>query len=460
MINRPIHWNIKGKDANIVLKDANVNIPIYSSNYEDIFIDRDIITALSDNLDRMHKIFYSEDKELSDSLIREIHLDYMPDNDTYYIGFDYEKMFKNILSKLAVNDDLIKKLKLPSKIQSEKDYYKCFYEIERIIYSEKQLREKYPVEVPNTILTDDILTRILNYLGTILKDLQTINNLIENATKTQLKEEQEFSDRKKDIAIKNHNYISWKNLMLYTSIEALHMFDKNKDIKYYRYAKNYYSNVSKERNGSYPKGMIIDGKYYHCDFSDYNVEFLNIRKNNFPEILTRLDIEDKDFISIRPNKKRGNSLKGTIKYGIVTSKKIDYTKINPSLGRKITYYKGLAGKTQGIIKFVNDKDYIGYVLDNNYVVFDKFYEVSRDNKAKPASKGALYIVSLDVLDKCNYDRKKLKEYIDKNHDNKAFRYIHNDNDSYKERLDEALNLRDRSRIKYKGLKLKIENKNN
>ena len=245
--------------------------------------------------------------------------------------------------------------------------------------------------------------------------------------------------------------------MLYTSIEALHMFDKNKDIKYYRYAKNYYNNVSKERNGSYPKGMIIDGKYYHCDFSDYNTEFLNIRKNNFPEILTRLDIEDKDFISIRPNKKRGNNLKGIIKHGIITSKKIDYTKINPSLGRKITYYKGLVGKTQGIIKFVNDNDYIGYILDNNYVIFDKFYKVSKNSKvANPATEGALYVVSLDILNKCKYDKKLLKEYIDNHHDNKAFRYIHNNSDSYQERINETINLRDRSKIKYKGLKLQLE----
>lgn len=459
MLNKQIHWKIKGKDANAVLKDTDVKMPIHSSNYEEIFIDRDIISVLNNSIDIFYKIFHNDDKKLEHSLMSEIHLSYIPDGENYYIGFDYQDMFSRILSKLAVEPTLIKDLKLPKEIKSMKDYYKCFIEINRIVGMEKILRKTYPVEVPDVIMTDDILNKLIDNLGTVLKGLQDADDVIKKATDMQLEEEKELSEGTKDIAINKHDHISWKNLMFYTSIKALHLFNETKDIKYYRYAKNYYNNATKNRNASFPKGLTVDGKYYHCDFSDFNSEFLSIRKNNFPELLVRLGIEDKDVIVVRKNIKRGKGLKGIIKHGSVTDKKIDYTRINASLGRKITYYQGLVGRTQGIISAL-DKDYIGYVLDNNYVVFDKFYEVSRDNKAKPASKGALYIVSLDVLDKCNYDRKKLKEYIDKNHDNKAFRYIHNDNDSYKERLDEALNLRDRSRIKYKGLKLKIENKNN
>lgn len=458
MINREIHWKIKGKDANVALPGMDVKIPIYSANYNEIFEDRDIIASL----DYVHEIFYdvfkSDDKELMNSLMSEIHLSYIPDNGEYHIGFDYQEMFENILSKLAVEDLFIENMKLPKEMQSIKDNYNFFMILQDTIYQDKKLRLNYPVELPDTIMTDDILDKMLNKLGILLRGLHCSERLINTATRLQLEEEKEFEEGKRDTAIRYHDYISWKNLMYYTSIKALHIFDETKDPRYYRYAKNYYNNVSRSRNASYPCGMDVDGKFYHYDFSKFNSEFLSVRKRNFSELLVRLNIEDKNVVKVRPNLKRGSNLRAIIVKPSISSKKTDYTKINPSLGRKISFYKGLSSKTKGIIPGLGkDQDYIGYVFDNDYVVFDKFYEVD-ENGASPAKDAAIYVASLDILDRCDYDRKKLRQYIDKHNDSKAFRFIHTENDSYQAKIKEVMNLRNRSRLKYKRLELRNENK--
>ena len=148
MENKRVHWKIHGKDSITVLEGAEVIIPINSSNYEDIFIDRDIINALYINRDNFYKVFRSEDTELNRSLITEIHLNYIPKNGTYYFGFDYKDMFERILHTLAVEDELILNMKLPNKIESTEEFYNFIDEIKRTILLEKTLRSEYPQEIP------------------------------------------------------------------------------------------------------------------------------------------------------------------------------------------------------------------------------------------------------------------------------------------------------------------------
>ena len=113
---------------------------------------------------------------------------------------------------------------------------------------------------------------------------------------------------------------------------------------------------------------------------------------------------------------------------------------------------------QGIINgFDNDTDYIGYVLPNNYVVFDKFYEVSKDgSKVVPCYGARVYIVTLDVLEDCKRDKTKISDYMKKNHDYKVRRFNHTEVDSYQDRVNDTLDYHDISLVKFKDLRLKYE----
>ena len=251
--------------------------------------------------------------------------------------------------------------------------------------------------------------------------------------------------------------------MYYTACKALDEFVLTGDIAYYRYAKNYYKNVAMNPNVEYPKGITVTGTDYDHGHAVFNGRFLAIQSHCFPPHLVRLDVEEKERITRRETLKTGKGMVGTIPSSTPKKyKKLDYSKINESLGRKIKYYKGLNARCQGVIDGLKgDTDYIGFVLDNNYVVFDKFYETSKDGtKVNPAYGNRVYIATLDVLEACNYDKSKIRDYIDKNHDYKALKYNHTWNESYQFKVDRVLRFHDVSTIKFKELKLKNEKKQN
>ena len=106
-----------------------------------------------------------------------------------------------------------------------------------------------------------------------------------------------------------------------------------------------------------------------------------------------------------------------------------------------------------------DTNYYGFVLNNNYIIYEKFYEKSKDGTNKPAKDSAIYVVTIDVAISCDFDSSKIRKYIEKNHDYKAFRLYHNDTESYQKRVEEVLDYSDISTIKYKELKL-LNEKNN
>ena len=385
----------------------------------------------------------------------------MPKEGMYYIGYNYKEIFTNLLSKLGIEKEIIEGMDLPDGITNTEEAHKYITEIETAINKDKNLKEQYPFEV-----TDDnfeinrLLEAFTSNIKPMITTLVATEYSIKKAVDTQLEEEKVFRTNHKDLKnIKNKN-VSWKNLMYYTAVKSLLEFVKTGNMDYYRYAKNYYKNVSTNINAEKPKAMQINRNYFDCNHRSFNDWFEAVRKYNFPEILVKLDIEEKETVTVRKTLKNGKGMRGKIT-GESKKQTIDYTKVSKTLERKITFYKGLKGKVQGIIDgFETDTDYIGYVLDNNYVIFDKFYEVSKDGtKINPAYGNRVYIVTLDVLEACGRDRSKIREYIKKNHDYKAFNYNHTDTDSYQERIKEVVDFCDISTIKFKELKLRLKNEN-
>jgi hypothetical protein len=189
--------------------------------------------------------------------------------------------------------------------------------------------------------------------------------------------------------------------------------------------------------------------------------------NNTRKLYSSLDMQlgldtiDVVYCSLKDGEE--NTTKGVSKKSN-KKQKITEAELSKRSRRKITYYKGLvsSGKIKCAIKepIKDDLNYRGFVFENNYVVFDKFYEVSKSNKIVPAYGSAVYVTSLDVAIQCDFDRAKIREYISKNHNYKAIRFFHNDTDSYQDRINEVQEYEDISFIKFKELKLLNENKQN
>lgn len=463
MIDKYFEWNIDGVQANTILDGAKVKIDINKQDYKDIFINKELVKLLIKNDEYIRMVFDSENKIITDSICHEFHLSYLTNDNSYYLGFDYKQIFTNVLSKLGVDGVLLSSMKLPNKITNKEEFYSFIDTIERTINKDTIIKNELPFEVTNDgFIKNDLIEKLSINLKDMLKSLVSVEHQIKKAIDAQTNEEKNLRNQHKALYKSKENHINWKNLMYYTSIKAIDEFKYNNDLNYYRYAKNYYKNVSTNPKAEMPNGIYVDGDFYDCHYILFNKRFLAIRNHMFPEILIRLNIEDKDTITVRKVLKNGKGMKGAINPDNPKEyKKIDYSRINETLGRKIKFYQGLSGKVQGIINGLDtDTDYIGYVFDNNYVVFDKFYDVSKDGtKAVPSYGAGVYVVTLDVLEDCERDRSKIRKYIRENHNYKAFKFNHNDTDSYQEKIKKVSEYEDVSITKFKELKLKnYENK--
>ena len=112
------------------------------------------------------------------------------------------------------------------------------------------------------------------------------------------------------------------------------------------------------------------------------------------------------------------------------------------------------------IKGKNDLfGYYGFVLKNNYIVFDKFYTISEtDNTIKPVSNEAIYILPIDLFMKLEGSKQKMMKYIRHNKNGYIKRIYHNNKYSYREKVMDFISKEDVSYLKHDSF-LNIYSKN-
>lgn len=455
MIDKYFSWNIDGVQANTVLEGAEIEVPIDSRNYSDIFTNKDIVKELQvTDYCAIGQTKYNN-TNIHKMITKEIKLSYFIKNGKYRIGYNYNKIFNNILKNLGGTGNIdIKDIDKHGNIENYNKFILKFRRELAITYNVRGY------DGLNNAAFDKVFDNLYKNCNFIIDSLLETEEMLNYFIGRQICEEKRLRDAHHDLKFGKEKHISWKNLMNYTAIKALHEFDKTDDIRYYRYAKNYYKNLGCNPTAESPKSMYVDGIYYTYSHNMFNAEFKNIQGLKFQPILVQLNVEDKENIAVSRTLKKGKGLKATISDDPKPTKKADSEKIKKSLERKIKFYKGLSSKTQGIISdaFSADTDYIGYVLPNNYVVLDKFYDISKDGtKIVPSYGARVYIVTLDVYEACDRDRSKISDYIKKNHDYKAMRFNHNDTDSYQKEVIKVLGMDDISFTNFKEYKLKYKN---
>ena len=462
MIDKYISWNIDGIQANTVLEGAEVNIPIDKKNLSKIIIDEALMGNIKCFNTCIENLFKSKNVELSKDIINEFKLSYMVNsfNKEYYIGFDFNTIFNNILRRLKME----KRIKIRSNVIDYSNKTDLIEEIQREINFQCKIKKYDNVGLWKKEEMKIIFDLYVN-INSIIDVMISLENLINERIGIQIDIERQYRNNKKALSTinKEDKSISWKDLMFYTSIMALDVFEKTNDIKYYNYAKNYYLNVSRDNKTEYPCSMKINGNFYDYQFLAFNRKFMNNTRKLYSSLDMQLGLDTIDVVYCSLKDGEENTTKGVSKKSN-KKQKITEAELSKRSRRKITYYKGLvsSGKIKCAIKepIKDDLNYRGFVFENNYVVFDKFYEVSKSNKIVPAYGSAVYVTSLDIAVQCDFDRAKIREYISKNHDYKAFRFFHNDTDSYQDKINEVQEYEDISFIKFKELKLLNENKQN
>ena len=259
--------------------------------------------------------------------------------------------------------------------------------------------------------------------------------------------------------------VVWKNLLLYIAVCSLHKFYETGDINYYRLAKTYYTYISEPRKAEFPKELAINGKKYN--YLTFNTEFEQIRDLSFPKIDIKLQIEDLEQVVTfaLPSKEKpqiGHLNANNSSKNISQNEYLEEQKRLNILDRKLKFYPKLRSVTLGTIKVIEkDKDYFGYVLNNNYIIFEKFYKTSKNkDELKPCKETAIYAVTIDTAVKCEFDLKRMREYISKIKNKKlGQRLYHTDSNSYQEKIMKIAKYPNISSVSYSDLKKLTLNNN-
>lgn len=468
MLDRVINWDLDGNQSLTLIDACDINIPINRDNYEDIFTKachdvefRDRIILYENRLKNIFDTANNKKNGLGKRIASKITLSFQPDlkNNRFFIGYSIPSIINNIFREMNIKTDY-----RDINFNDKEDVIKFKKHIEDELYFQLEVESIYSDSKTSNRYKN--LEKFKDNYSYIIDVLNNVNQYLNRIIYYQIGEEQFLRENHRRLKenIKNPAVI-WKNLLLYVAVNSLHQFYETGDINYYRLAKTYYTYISEPNKAEYPKDITINGKRYN--YSTFNTEFEYIRDLSFPKLDIKLQIEDLPQVvtfaypgkiepqidQIHPNNKTKNVsqdqyLEEQKRYGI--------------LDRKLKFYPKLRSVTLGTIKVIEkDKDYFGYVLNNNYIIFEKFYETGKNKGTmKPCKENAIYVVTIDTAIKCDFDLKKMKEYIAKTKNKKlGQRLYHTNKNSYQEKLMEVATYPNISSVSYSDLK-KLTLRNN
>ena len=81
----------------------------------------------------------------------------------------------------------------------------------------------------------------------------------------------------------------------------------------------------------------------------------------------------------------------------------------------------------------NRAGYVGFILDNDYIILDKFFRRTLNGALVPASESAVYSLPLDLYDKLGRNSQNMRQYIEEHKGDKVKlvrRNYHTTLDSY------------------------------
>ncbi len=452
MSREKINWKVEEKDVLEFTAPINIEIPIDKGQYGYIFkgtsinnlSPKDYLKKLE--LEIIDKLFTRDEHSLYKRMLNsKISLSYIPDfkNNKWYIGYSPIYIINNIFDILDIDEqidyiDYCDKTKIKKAIRN----------IKLTLFNAKLdiLRDKYKENKAKFI--DDVIDGVDKIF--LLTDY--------------------------DIQKKLEGKIRYKNLLHYLSVKSLDLLDSTNDIRYSVIPKEYYDEVSSIKKAEYPNQLYMEDRVYSYNYDTFNKRFKTLF-TRYPIIfeqeigISKINIIDK-FDIIKKDRFTDEISSVYVKYKIKKNRKGKQAKnkkeLDDMLENKMLFYRELIkmkdeNNENIVISPIKGKNdlfgYYGFVLKNNYIVFDKFYTISEtDNTIKPVSNEAIYILPIDLFMKLEGSKQKMMKYIRHNKNGYIKRIYHNNKYSYREKVMDFISKEDVSYLKHDSF-LNIYSKN-
>lgn len=241
----------------------------------------------------------------------------------------------------------------------------------------------------------------------------------------------------KDINIEDYikDKIEAKDMMYYIAIESLNSLNYcNRDV-YGIFPYFYYKNVSEGSYVAYPHGVVVGNIAY-----DYTYSFFNKRVNYFLENTNLLEkgkdryngIYDINFELVKKGtteKIRESFTKKLNDNPYIDERLLNQYKIKEQFFSNYDHKLELRGtnKLTG---------YYGYVLNNDYIVFDKILHGHKALTKQAIYGYALYRLPADKLEITNRSKSEIIKYIKNNKDSGVARLTHDKDNKYLKKLEQ------------------------
>ena len=443
MAREPINWKVEEIDVKEFIKPINIEIPINKWQYSYILDNKTNDDTLKLNLKQLENYMigkiYKEDTKYKKIVGKYFSLSYIPDfkNNNWKLGYSPIKIINGIFEVLNINEKL-----------------------EYIDYSDKKILDRAKNRVMLILIEEQLTT--LRETATTSKEkhdklirLEFIENTMKNVDNI-------FNLYDYEIENKIKNQLVYKNLLYYLSVKSLDILDETDDINYAYIPKTYYDEVTSKKKAEYPRQLYMDdGSIYSYNYETFNKRFNKVLFR-YPSLFEKeLGLEEINVLDNFMVLKSDDFIEDVANEYNCYLKRKDYTKtdneLNEMLINKINFYKELLSLTNekgekivvSTVKGIHQlNDYYGFVLNNNYIVLDKFFTITKkDNEIKPSSDEALFSMPLDLYIELEGSKRKIKEYVKKHPNSNVKRMYHMKKHSYRDKILKVTEKEDISTVK-------------
>ncbi len=475
-------------DKNRVLNfisPANIEIPISKADYNYFIIDkeyRDMVHSFEEEICSIYDGCYLK-KKFKDKL----HISLLPDflggniSERYFIGYSPKEIVNSIFSILGVNPNYANFDNM--KYDQIINYYENAMRVKQVLKTYISLIE----QAISRDLKEQAIAETYGDLGGTLTLQSQIENRQEKLkfAKASYDNVDHIFDLYTDRRLSNHNtpdgengHILWRNLAYLLAINSLKMYNRTKDNAYLVYPYKLYEKCTKpDSKGDqmlFCNALLVDDidsgmqVKFDAEFIAFNNLCEKIFTNNPLAIEFLLDYQDNNFITVCDTLKPDELLLNGDKFAKFLDYKVSKTRVEDQGKEKETKQTKLFAEKQFFTKvhfysynsdfsnhvlcrtYVNEKNetgYVGFILDNDYIVFDKFYKERKDGTCEPVMNSAVYVVPIDLFVKLHGSTTAMRLYYANSKDGKIIRLIHDRYDSYTKGLIDIANRPSGSSIK-------------
>ena len=433
MAREKINWKVEENDVKEITEPLNIEIPIDRWQYSYIFqknkiknkkgeeiLVSDFIKSIErDTVNGLYKgTEYNAYKRI---LYSKLSLSFIPDfkNKNWIIGYSPVEMINSIFETLNINErlDYI-------DYSNEKEIKKVKAKTELILKKEKL-----------KLMKDDANRNKVWFINDTISNIDNI-----------------FKYNGFNIESKIHDKITYKNLLYYLSVKSLDRLDETDKIEYALIPRVYYQEVSSIGRAEWPNQLFMGTGVYSYTGSTFNERYVEVLLRYpilFEQTLGIKEINVMDKLEIVEADNFIDDVETTYNGYIDKIKtKKDYSKtekeLNDMLNDKVAFYRELLNKTNEkgekvviapIKGKIELKGYYGFILNNNYIVLDKFFNKNETTgKVKPSCDEAIYSMPLDLFVSLGGSKKQMMDYIKNNPKGNVKRNYHTKKYSYRDNI--------------------------